>query len=245
MYSTSWYKRLLRPLGIEIKRFDFGLDVWADLSDLFRRKQAKVLFDIGANSGQTSMQLAAILPAPKIMAFEPNPNVFQELQRNIAHMRQVMAIPLALGEAQTQIPLNICGSAMNTSVLRYSREDGTDRIVRKVEVEMDTVDHFCLENGIESIDLLKSDVQGYDLKVLQGAKWSLERRRVQAVLCEVNFAKMYDGQCTFEELYAYLNNYGFSLSGFYDAVREDAYHIHWVDALFIRPEYFGKRLPRK
>jgi FkbM family methyltransferase len=245
MYSTSWYKRILRPLGVEIKRFDFGLDVWADLGELFRRKQAKVLFDIGANSGQTSMQLAAILPGAKIMAFEPNPDVFPELQRNLARLPQAMAIPLALGEAQTQILLNICGSALNTSVLQYAREGGTDRIVGKVEVAMDTVDHFCLENGIESIDLLKSDVQGYDLKVLQGARWLLEKGRIQAVLCEVNFAKMYDGQCTFEELYAYLKGYGFCLSGFYDAVREDAYHIHWVDALFVRPEYFGTRVARK
>jgi FkbM family methyltransferase len=244
MYSTRWYKRIFRPLGIELKRFDFGLDLWTDLKELFWRKKARVLFDVGANRGQTSVQLAAILPEAKIMAFEPNPNVFPELARKVAHLRQVTAIQAAFGEAQRRIDLNLCGSTLNTSVLRYSRQDGTDRIVEKVEVAMDTVDHFCIERGIQSIDLLKTDVQGYDLNVLEGAKGLFGAESIHAVLCEVNFHKMYDGQCSFEEILAYLKGYGFCLSGFYDAIREDGYHIHWVDALFVRPEYFGKRLRR-
>jgi FkbM family methyltransferase len=245
MYSTSWYKRILRTLGVEIKHFDFGLDPWADLSELFRGKQAKVLFDVGANRGQTSLQMAAILPGAKILAFEPNPEVFPELQRAVADLPQVTAHPIAFGAEQTRIPLNICASSLNTSLLHYSREDGKDRIVQQVEVAVDTVDHFCIEHGIDSIDLLKTDVQGYDLKVFQGAKGMLETGRIHAVFCEVNFHKLYDGQCSFEEIYAYLKSYGFYLSGFYDAVREDAYHIYWVDALFVRPPHFGKRLPRK
>jgi len=245
MYSTSWYKRIFRPMGIELKRFDFGLDAWADLSELFRRKQARVVFDIGANFGQTSRQMAAILPKAKILAFEPNPNVFQELQRNIANLRQVQAFQLAFGADQTRINLNLCNSPLNSSILRYSREDGADRIVQNVEVAMDTVDHFCVEHCIESIDLLKTDVQGYDLKVLQGAGKLLETGRIRAAFCEVNFHKLYDGQCSFEEIYAYLKSYGFCLSGFYDAVRENTYHLHWVDALFVQPEYFGKRSPHK
>jgi FkbM family methyltransferase len=232
MYSTSWYKRLLRPLGIELKRFDFGLDVWADLNELFRQKPAKMVFDVGANRGQTSLQLATILPGAKIMAFEPNPNVFPDLQRNTAHLQQVTA---------TRITLNITGSPLNTSLLTYSREDGTDSIKQRVEVAMDTVDRFCAEHGIESIDLLKTDVQGYDLNVFKGARGLLEKGRIQAVFCEVIFHKIYDGQCSFEEMCTYLGNHGFRLSGFYDAIREDAFHVHWMDALFIRPEHFGKR----
>jgi FkbM family methyltransferase len=245
MYSTSWYKRILRPLGVEVKRYDFGLDPWADLASLFRTKRPKLVFDVGANLGQTSIQMTATLPSAKILAFEPNPKIFPDLQRNIAGYPQVTAYPVAFGAEQSQTLLNICGSSLNSSVLRYSREDGNDQIVDKVEVSMDTIDHFCAGRGIESIDLLKSDVQGYDLKVLQGARGLLEAGRIYAVFCEMNFHKLYEGQCSFEDLYAYLKGYGYFLCGFHDVVREEAWHIHWADALFIRPEHFGKRPAHK
>jgi FkbM family methyltransferase len=241
MYSTSWYKRLLRPMGVEIKRFDFGLDPWADLAELLRAKPPQVLFDVGANRGQTTLQLASLFPEAQIYTFEPNSNIFPDLQRAVSHLPQVSALPLAFGEAQSRIALNVCGSSLNSSILEYARADGKDKIVEKIEVEMDTVDHFCAAQNIGSIDLLKSDVQGYDLKVLQGAKGMLEAGRVHAVFCEVNFHKLYEGQCSFEELYAFLAGHGFKLCGFYDLVREEGFHIHWADALFIRPEHFGKR----
>jgi FkbM family methyltransferase len=242
MYSTSWYKRLFRTFGVEIKRFEFGLDPWADIKSIFHARPPELLFDVGANRGQTSVQLATILPDPKIMAFEPNPNVFSELQRSVARFPQVSPVQMALGEQKRRITLNLCASSVNSSVLRYSREDGADRIVDTVEVEMNTLDHFCAERGIESIDLLKTDVQGYELEVFKGAKSMLESNGIQAVFCEVNIHKLYDGQCSFEEIYTYLKGYGFNLCGFYSIVREDGWHIHWADALFIRPEHFGKRL---
>jgi FkbM family methyltransferase len=241
MYSTSWYKRLLRRAGIEIKHFDYGLDPWADLEELFRRKRAGMMFDVGANRGQTSLQLARIAPEAKVMAFEPNPEIFPELEKNVARLSRVKAMQLAFGNEAGRVALNICGSSLNSSVLRYAREDGTDRIVREVEVAMDTVDRFCAERGIGAIDLLKTDVQGYDLKVFEGAKGMFAGEKIHAVFCEVNFHKMYDGQCSFEELYGFLTRHGFCLSGFYDAVREAGYHIHWMDALFVKPEWFGKR----
>lgn len=245
MYSTSWYKRLLRPLGVEIKRFDFGLDPWADLAELFRNKQPKTVFDIGANLGQTSAQMAATLPGTKIFAFEPNPALFPDLQRNLAGFPQVTAFQIAFGGEQGRIALNICGSSLNSSVLNYSREDGNDRIVNQVEVPMDTVDHFCAERGIEAIDLLKTDVQGYDLNVFRGAKGLIQAGKIHAVFCEVNFHKLYDGQCSFQEILTFFEGHGFFLCGFYDVVREEGFHIHWADALFIRPDHFGKRLSRK
>jgi FkbM family methyltransferase len=116
-----------------VKHFDFGLDVWADMAELFRGKPPGVLFDVGANCGQTALQMATIFAAARVLAFEPNPDVFPALQRKIAHLPQVSAFQMALGERQTRIALNICGSALNTSVLQYAREDGKDRVVRQEE----------------------------------------------------------------------------------------------------------------
>jgi len=243
MYSTPWYKRILRPLGIEVKRFAFGLDAWPDLATLFDRRRAQVIFDVGANRGQTSRQLTSTLPGAKIWAFEPNPSIFSELQRNVADLENVTTVNMALGDSQTQARLKITGSSLNTSLLTYSREDGTDRIIQEVDVPVSTLDKFCSEHGIDSVDLLKTDVQGYDLRVLQGAEQMLQAGRIHAVFSEVLFRHIYDGQCNFEDVYRYLMPFGFRFCGFYDGIREKDFHLHWADALFIRPESFD--VPKK
>ena len=229
-------------MGIELKRFDYGMDPWADLPVLFRKKPAKIVFDVGANCGQTSIQLSKLFPNANLWAFEPNPNIFPQLKQNTAPLKQVTALPMALGNRQTNMTLHITGSHLNTSLLNYTREDGTDRVVENVEVPVDTLDHFCQQHHIDSIDLLKTDVQGYDKQVLEGARELFEKNRVHAVFCEINIHKIYEDQCTFEEVYSYLTQFGFRLSGLYDLIREESFHIHWFDALFIRPEHFPKRI---
>lgn len=242
MYSTSWYKKLLRPLGIELKRFAFGMDPWADLSLLFERNPAKVIFDVGANRGQTSLQLASLCLEAKIWAFEPNPNLFPKLEKKVSRYERIMPMQMALGDRQTTLPLHIMGSDLNSSLLHYAREDGQDRMVQTVEVPVTTLDLFCKEKRIAPINLLKTDVQGFDLQVMKGAQGLFERDQIHAVFCEINIHKMYEHQGSFEETYAFLFANGFRLCGLYDLIREKGFHIHWCDALFIRPEHFPRNL---
>lgn len=241
MYSTPWHKRLLRPFGIEVKRFQFGLDPWADLSELFLKKPPKVIIDAGANRGQSSRQLAALFPAAKIYAFEPNPAIFPQLQEAVRDLAAVAPFQMALGDRPETTTLKITGSPLNTSLLTYSREDGTDRVVKEVEVKVETLERFCQTHSLGSIDLLKSDVQGFDLRLFQGAGSLLTAGRIQAIFTEVLFHPIYQEQANFQEILAFLLGHGFRFCGFYDAIRERDFHIQWADALFVRPEYFAGR----
>jgi FkbM family methyltransferase len=241
MYSTPWHKRLLRPLGVEIKRFDFGLDPWADLPMLFAKKPARTVLDVGANLGQTSRQLAGLLPEARIWAFEPNPRIFSQLQQNLAGESRVKAVNVALGDKAGQMTLNITSSSVNTSILKYAREDGEDRVVEQVQIPVETADAFCAANGITELDLFKTDVQGFDLPVFQGAADLFARGAVKAVLCEVLFRTLYEGQCSFQDVFAHLTAQGLKFCGLYHAVRERDFHIHWADALFVLPGHFRER----
>ena len=196
---------------------------------------------MGANSGQTSLQLASLFPEADLWAFEPNPNILPALKRNTAHLKKARVLPMALGSEQANMTLHVTGCDLNTSLLRYEREDGADSVVQKVEVPVDTLDHFCAQEGIDSIGLLKTDVQGYDLHVMEGGRSLLEQNRVHAIFCEIYIHKAYEGQRTFLETYSFLEKYGFRLCGLYDLIREQSFHVQWFDALFIRPDDFPKR----
>ena len=55
------------------------------------------------------------------------------------------------------------------------------------------MDTFCSEHSIDNIDLLKTDVEGFDLVVLQGSRLMLQKRAVKFVLVEFNDVRPREG----------------------------------------------------
>jgi hypothetical protein len=106
------------------------------------------------------------------------------------------------------------------------------------EVEVETVDAFCESNDIESIDLLKMDVQGWEMEVIHGAENMIEENKVQFILSEVAFRRADEDMQHFSELNDYLEGAGFWLCGFYDPFRWGArkQFVGFVDALYMRRE---------
>jgi hypothetical protein len=102
-------------------------------------------------------------------------------------------------------------------------------------VPVETIDGYCGRRGIKSIDLLKIDAQGYDLRVLSGARRMLDARQITLYSCEANFTPMYHGQATLPELLEFAAGVGYELVGFYEQtyVRN---RLTYLDALFLAPE---------
>src|SRR5262249_34170890 len=70
-----------------------------------------------------------------------------------------------------------------------SIEKNIDAGKGSVEITTSTVDSFCAKNNVLKIDLLKTDTEGHDLRVLKGAEHMLDEGRIQAVYSEVGFYK--------------------------------------------------------
>jgi len=240
---ASLFKRFFRRFGIEIKRTAFGLDPWLDLKTLLEGAREPVILDIGANVGQTTRELAAILPRARIWAFEPNPEIFPQLVRNVGNLPRVTPVNAALGAAETTANLKITRVSVNASLLDYERTQGTDGVLREAVVQVKTVDDLAEKEGLRHIHLLKTDTQGYDSQVLKGAERMFRERRIQAVFVEVMFTRFYRQQTEFDEIYALLHGSGLYLSGFYNVAREHGRHIDWADALFIHPEFTEVQAP--
>lgn len=65
----------------------------------------------------------------------------------------------------------------------------------RAKVRLDTVDAFCAEQGIEHIDLLKTDTEGYETSVLRGANSMFEQGRIDFDLAECDFPSPTPGTC--------------------------------------------------
>jgi FkbM family methyltransferase len=200
-----------------------------------------VLFDIGANRGQTAIAYASLYKEALIYSFEPDPDTFLELKENVMGIGdRVKLFNLALGDNESQQFLNRTASSDGSSLLPVSDvakerpaeqwTSQTDRILVNVTV----LNNFCLANNVSQIDLLKIDTQGYELNILKGADKMLAAGQVKFILVEALFQDFYQSQADFQALYAFIRSHGFELVDIYNrGYLKDKHRIAWADLLFI------------
>ncbi len=136
-----------------------------------------VIFDVGANFGFYALMLAAMLePRGRVYAFEPVPDTFARLQKNIelnGLQSAVQAFDMGLAEAARAGHMDY--HAEHTGGARIL-DDGA----AGTAVNLTSMDAFCAQDKIQRVDLIKLDVEGYEEKVLRGGADTL--RRLQPIL---------------------------------------------------------------
>lgn len=126
-------------------------------------------------------------------------------------------IPLALGKSTGEATLYVTRHPMCSSLYqpneaflaRFKDLVELAGLDFTVEMEVTTLDEFCQQEGVHSIDFLQIDVQGADLQVLQGASDIL--KTVLGVQIEVEFSPLYLDQPLFADVDTYLRSHDFSL----------------------------------
>ena len=135
-------------------------------------KRSKVVLDIGANSGVFGLAAAAA-GAGLVHAFEPLPRVFGILEENksLNDFTGLHIWPFAVGEIDGDaIILDPGGDAPTSASLSSEFAEKNLGEVRSVSVKVVSIDSFVDEKGIESVDLIKLDVEGYEEFALRGMK---------------------------------------------------------------------------
>ena len=223
-------KHLLRRAGIDIRFIpELGFDAYADMRKLVATDRPLV-FDIGANRGQTIEHFRGAFARPVIHAFEPGRDTFAELQRRTAGIPDLHLNNVALG-ARVESRTFLQNERDDMSSFLEPSVDAWGEIKDRYPVEITTVDDYCAARGIERIDVLKSDTQGFDLDVLKGAQGMIDRRAIRLILMEITFSDMYKGSPRFDEIYAFLADRRFALVSFYDFYHQRR-RAGWTDALF-------------
>ena len=138
-----------------------------------------VCLDIGANIGLTALTMAASLPRSRIYAFEPSPMNLPHLRNNIQanHADNVQIVPFAVGATSGTLAITQPPSGSNTSVIRSDADTRT-----AVRVPVVSLDAWAGEAGIERVDFIKIDVEGYEPQVLIGAAGLLAKFRMPILL---------------------------------------------------------------
>lgn len=217
--------------------FPRGVNVLYDIQRFSDKKKLPVLFDVGANIGQTATGLVKYFPASQIYCFEPTSNSFDILSREFSKFPNLHCIQKGLGSLSENVNIVIHDdSQLNTIVKNGPRED---RKTGEEEIVLTTVDEFCVAEKISYIDFLKMDVQGWEMEVLLGTKDLLRDNRVRFVYAEVGFRRSDRDMQHFCEINDYLENQGFWFCGFYDQFRwgDKKEYVGFANALYLQPDF--------
>ncbi len=173
-----------------------------EFTDVFLHLFARsgVFLDVGSNIGYYSVMAGVTAPDLKVYAFDPSPGPFEFLEKNIRlnACRHVFPNQLALSDSEGRFSFHVSYN-LKYPWLGHRVLGGSGHLAHvrespglfKVDVECQTLDRFVQNKKLETIDLIKLDVEEAEHLVLSGGKKSLAAFR-PIVVCEVFSAEMLD-----------------------------------------------------
>ncbi|BGE86036.1 MULTISPECIES: FkbM family methyltransferase [Methylosinus] len=206
-----------------------GVDDLADIASF--GDEPGTILDVGANIGQSALRFRLAFPKARIISLEPVSGTFSELQRRTADL-DVDCRRLALGPEAGRATIYLTELSVTNSLKRPAAEE----LRGAEEIEVETLDGFVVRNGLEAIDLLKIDAEGFDLDVIRSGARTLAAGRVRFILVEVGFNPGDPRHPLFDDMRAELTPHGFRLLGFYEQNLEwsGEPRLRYANALFCR-----------
>jgi len=208
-------RRLLRAAKVDLVAF------WPTSADwqLYRaieRRGIAVALDVGANRGQFAAQLRGRGFKGVIHSFEPLAAPFAELAAMAERDPRHKAYQLALSDRDGESEIFVGANDQTSSLQRAGtagRDDGIGRahqVAGSERIRLERLDAWCRETGIDpAACFLKLDVQGHEMKVLEGAGALLEH--IPLLQLETSILPIYEGETGFADFVTFLQSRGFRI----------------------------------
>jgi FkbM family methyltransferase len=197
---------------------------------------AKVIFDIGANRGDTVQKYCEIFPNSQIYAFEPFPEIFKLLIERFKSFSSVHCLPFAISDKESIVPFYTNFNSDTNSLLKSKKiglnSDKQTSNLGSISLKTTSIDLYCKENGISEISILKLDIQGGELQALEGAINLLKTKSIKLIYTEAYFRHQYEDQPLFHDISKFLSQFGYFLQDVYNPIYGNG-SIVWCDAIFL------------
>lgn len=179
-------------------------------------KSEMTVYDIGANIGETSLVFSR--RCSLVYAFEPDPETNRRLRDHLSinMVENVITFELAAGNSNASV-----------SLMRTDHNSGGNRITSDSTgstVEVCRLDDLVMHKNLKFPSLIKIDVEGYELQVLEGAIDIITKSR-PIIFSEVNDQLLKQNNGSARSLIDFLELHGYVVSNAYDHSRIDVNSI--------------------
>ena len=210
------------------------IGVYLLLGRKYSKESNLTFFDIGANIGQTTLRIKQFFPNSVVYVFEPINKTFSALKKNVSSKKNVHLFNKAMGNQEGTIEVfHRQDSEWNSLVPTLNKLAEGEGGLRET-ITVTTIDEFVKENSIHKIHLLKTDTEGFEMEVLEGAKRSLENGLIEMIYAEVGFNDTDKQHVYWKRILAFLEPYGFQFLGFYDRALSENLLPYYANALFVK-----------
>ena len=172
-----------------------------------------VVIDIGSNIGDyTLLACKKVGTSGKVLSFEPLSETFLTLNRNLQlnEITNCMYFQKAVGKKPGLANLyknNLSGTMGHLD----SSLNGED-LIKRDEIEVLTIDDVLISEHIDTVNMIKIDVEGFEHEVLLGCLQSFKENKIKKILCEVHFKYLESKGKSEETIYDLLHEYNFTIT---------------------------------
>lgn len=188
--------------------------IWEYTGSFF--SQYPIIIQAGAHQGEVCIDKFKLYPTSTIYAFEPckkSYNICNDRIKN-EEIKNVTLFNIGLSNIDSTGILNISTTSNTNSLYKVNNnlpyKTTSDQTNETEIINMINLSNWCSNNNISVIDLLYLNIEGHELKALEGSCDIL--KNVKTIAIEVNFVEIWTNTPLFNELDAFLKKHNFYLS---------------------------------
>ena len=232
-------KNIFNSVGLEVQRNQPLYEAGTQIYQAIKKINTDIILDVGANTGQFSLEIRKKGYSGKIVSFEPLISARKKLiECSLKDKNWLIHEQAAIGDHNGFIDINISKNSVSSSILPMlsSHSDAEVNSVyigseRTPIITLDSVADAYLNDS--SNCFIKIDTQGYEWQVLDGAINTIKKSK--GILCELSLVPLYEGQHLWKEIIERFEKEGFVLWSLHKAFTDKRNgRTLQMDAVFLR-----------
>jgi FkbM family methyltransferase len=165
-------------------RSRWGVDLFDDLGKLTEPKDFRTVVDVGANRGDFSKLFLHRFPSAKVYALEPVQTTFDRLQQTLGAESRAKLHRFAASDQSGKAMIRTFVDSEKNTLVADMEDSLRVNPTGQEEIETLRLEEFLKRMNLDKVDFLKIDVEGFEIKVLNGCGSYLEPSTIPYIFFE-------------------------------------------------------------